>query len=309
MKHFIFTKKSYIIFFILLVICLNRGWSQTETPGEKDKASYVKIAGNYLTNSVYYGRKDSLPMPYLGLSAGYYDKAGFFISGTLSYLSGKNGNRIDYAALDLGYNFTASEKLSGSVYGNKSWYNSSSTTIKSDIKGNIGSLLSYDLNAIQVNGGIDLTFATKTDIGLTLGLSHDFVFGEEGNQFSIEPSFSTNWSSLHSYEGYISRKLGKKNGTGLAAGATATAVTTVQNNKITLLDYEVWVPFTYETKNIGFMFTPTLAIPKNPIYTTTTISIRQNNGSQNSVTVNSTPQSEVTLSNNFYAEFGVFVKF
>jgi hypothetical protein len=306
MKPFVFPKKTGIFFFLMLFIGLTGTWAQKDSSEGTDKASYFKVSGNYLTNSVYYGRKDSLPMPYLTASAGYYDKSGFYISGSISYLSGKNGTRIDYSALDLGYNFTALEHFSGAVYGNKSWYNQSSTTITSDIKGSIGSLLSYDLNAVQLNGGIDLTFANKTDIGFNLGLSHDFIFGKTGDQFSIEPSFMANWSSLHSYEGYINRKLGKKAGIGLPP---VTAVTAVQNNKITLLDYEIWVPFIYEKKKIGFMFTPTLAIPQNPIYTTTTVTTRFNNGTQSSVTNNSTPQSEKKLSNNFYAEFEVFFKF
>lgn len=288
------------------MISLNKGWSQTTTPAETNKVSYGKLSANYLTNAVYYGRKDSLPSPYLTISGGYYDKGGFYISGSLSYLSGKNGSRIDYTAIDLGYNFTISQQFSGSVYGNKSWYNQSSTNISSDIKGSIGSLLSYDLNALQVNGGMDLTFAGKTDIGLNLGVSRNFTFGKEGDQFSIEPSFTTNWSTLHSYEGYINRKLGKKPGIG---GAAVTATTTVQNNKMTLLNFEFSMPFIYETKMIGFMFTPYFAIPKNPIYTTTTLTTRLNNGTQTTVTANSTPQSEINLSNTLYAEFEVFIKF
>jgi len=308
MKSFVFSKKARIFFILVLVITTISSWAQTEDSGQADKTSYFKVSGNYLTNSVYYGRKDSLPMPYFTASAGYYDKSGFYVSGSLSYLSSKGANRIDYSAIDLGYNFTVSEQFSGSVYGNKSWYNQSSTAITSDIKGSMGSLLSYDLNMIQINGGADITFASKTDIGFNLGLSHDFIFGKAGDQFSMEPSFSANWSSLHSYEGYLSRKLGKK-ANGAPVGAATSTVTTVQNNKITLLDYELWVPFIYETKSIGFMFTPTLAIPKNPIYTTTTVTTRLNNGSSNSVTTNSTPQSEIKLSNNFYAEFEIFFKF
>ena len=307
MKTFDFSIKTGVLFLIISILYIPYSWGQTGTASGTDKASYFKVSGNYLSNSVYYGRKDSLPTPYLTGSVGYYDKSGFYISGSLSYLSAKNAHRIDYGAIDLGYNFTVTDQFSGSVYANKGWYNQSSTNITSDIKGSMGSLLSYDLGPIQVNGGVDVTFATKTDIGFNLGLSHDFIFGKEGDQFSMEPSFSTNWSSLHSYEGYISRKLGKK--AGLPVGATTTAVTTVQNNKLTLLDYEVWVPFIYETKKIGFMFTPTLAIPKNPIYTTTTITTRLNNGTQSSVTNNSTPPSETKLANNFYAELEVFFKF
>ena len=185
MKRFVVKKNTRIFFVLALLFCTSQSWSQTETSAQTDKPSYFKVTGNYLTNSVYYGRKDSLPMPYFTASLGYYDKSGFFVAGSVSYLFSKGANRIDYSALDLGYNFTVSDKFSGSVYGNKSWYNQSSTTITSDIKGSIGTLLSYDLNALQINGGVDLTFANKTDIGINLGISHDFVFGKEGDQFSF----------------------------------------------------------------------------------------------------------------------------
>ncbi|MES2331799.1 MAG: hypothetical protein V4539_19485 [Bacteroidota bacterium] len=300
-------QKSAFVFAILVFVTMASADAQAPVSPVKNKDSYFKAAANYLTNSVYYGRKDSLPYPYLTASLGYFDKSGFYITGSLSYLLQANQNRIDVGAIDAGYTFSFSDRFSADVYGNKSWYRPSSGVITSDITGTIGSLLSYDLSAVQLNGGIDLTFASKTDIGLNLGLSHSFTLGKEGDQWQIEPSFSTNWSTLHSYEGYVNRKLGKK--PGAPGGATTTAVTSVQNNKLTLLDYEIWVPVIYETKRFGFMFTPTLAIPRNPIYTTTTITTRLAGGAQTTSTINSTPVSETTLANSLYAEFEFFIKF
>jgi hypothetical protein len=309
MKHTYTITKPFLLLIALVLFGFLAGHAQDASTAEKNNASYFKFTGTYLTNSVYYGRKDSLALPYLTPSIGYYDKSGFYISGSLSYLNSKDQKGIDYTAIDLGYSFSDGNYFSGDVYANKSWYKQSSSNIKSDIKGSIGSLVSYDLNALQINAGVDLTFASKTDIGLNLGLSHSFLFGPEDNQFSIEPSFTTNWSSLHSYEGYVSRKAVRKPGAILPGGASVSAVTTVQNNKITLLDFELWVPFTYTTKKIGFTFTPTLSIPKNPIYTTTTITTKSNSGQQSSVVVNSTPQSEINLTTTFYAELGFFIKF
>lgn len=51
------------------------------------KASYFKARIDYLSNSIYNGRKDSMVLPYYSPSLGYYDKGGFYISGTVSYLS------------------------------------------------------------------------------------------------------------------------------------------------------------------------------------------------------------------------------
>ncbi len=293
----------------LCILCTNKIQAQTEAPDAKAKTSYWKVSGSYLTNSVYYGRQDSLTTPYLTPTLAYYDKSGFYVSGSLSFLMKKSSGGIDLSSLDMGYEFSSSDKFNGVVYANKSWYNQSSSNIKSDIKGSLGTSLSYDLNAVQLNGGFDFTFASKTDIGLNLGLSHSFLFGDEDHLFNLEPSFTTYWSTLHSYEGYINRKIGKKPGTGLPTAATVTAVTSVQNNKMTLLDYELSIPFSYETKKAGFLFTPTFAVPKNPIFTTTTVTTTLPGGAQNSQTLNSTPLSEKTLTNNFYAEFTFFLKF
>jgi hypothetical protein len=302
------TKSVGFSLLVLAMFLFNSGWAQT-SKSKEEKSSYFRASANYLSNSVYYGRRDSLPYPYLTPSIGYYDKSGFSISGSVSYLMSSNESRIDLGTIDLGYDFEASDKFSGQLYASKSWYNQGSTNIKSDIKGNAGGMLSYDLNALQVNGGIDLAFANKMDIGLNLGVSHLFTIGEEDDQFSIEPSFVTNWSTLHSYEGYISRKIGKRPGNILPAGANVTAVTNVQNNKMTLLDYEFSIPLLYENKKIGVSLTPTFALPKNPIYTTTTVTTKLANGTQSSITKDSTPDSEKTLSNNFYVELEFFIKF
>jgi hypothetical protein len=303
-----------MIAILLIVYCLfyfNTIQAQSETTTGSSKSSFWKISGSYLTNSVYYGRQDSLLTPYLTPTLGYYDKSGFYISGSLSFLMTKNSSGIDLSSLDLGYEFAASDKFSGVVYANKSWYNQSSSNIKSDIKGNLGSYLSFDLNFVQLNSGIDFTFATKTDIGLNLGLSHSFLFGDEDHLYSLEPSFTTYWSTLHSYEGYINRKIKKRPGITLPA-ASVTGVTSVQNNKMTLLDYEISIPLSYETKKFGFLLTPTFAIPKNPIFTTTTITTTLSGGAgggQSTQTLNSTPLSEKNLTNNFYADLTFFLKF
>lgn len=301
-------KNTFLSLFVLFVFS-TFSWAQTGTSKFSETASYFRLSGNYLSNTVYYGRKDSLPLPYITPAIGYYDKSGFYVVGSLSFLTAKTGGGLDMSAIDMGYEFSITDKFSGTAYGNKSWYKDASNSIKNDIKGNIGALLSYDLGIFQANTGIDFTFANKTDIALNLGLSHLFSFGKENNQFSWEPSFITYWSTLYSYEGYINRRAGRKPGSAGPNLASITAQTTVQNNKMTLLDYEFSLPFTYETKKLGFIFTPVFVLPKNPIYTTTVITTKLANGSQNTQTVNSTPSSEINLITNFYAELEFFIKF
>ncbi len=282
--------------------------AQVKTDSTKE-ASHWKLSGSYLSNSVYNGRKDSLATPYLTPSFGYFDKSGFYISASLSYLASATESHIDLFSLDAGYDFDLTNKFSGSVYANKSFYNSASTAIKSDISGSIGASLTYDLNVLQLTAGADLLFAQKTDIAINIGAAHAFHFGEPGNLFTVTPSFTANMSTLNFYEGYTNRKLGKK-ANQANPNATVTSTTTVNNtNKFPLLNYELSVPFSYDAKKIGFFLTPAFALPKNPIYTTTTTTIKPRNGTQSTMVQDSTPPSERAIENTFYFELGLYIKF
>lgn len=301
------------IFLFILSTCyifINTGIAQSEKNTRKHSSdSYWKIGVGYLSNYVYMGRQDSLPTPYLTPTITYNHVSGFYVSGSVSYLMQNKSRRVDYGSIDLGYTFDLTERISGEVYANKSWYNQSSTNVTSDITGYLGGSIGFDVNFFQVNAGMDILFSNKPDFTCNLGVSHIFELGDDENEISIEPSFSTYWSTLHSYEGYINRRVGKRPGSGLPLNTTITAVTKVQNNRLTLMDFEVALPFTYVASHFGINFTPTLAIPRNPIYTTTTITTTTPGGIQNSQTFPSTPSSELTLQHRFYAELTVFFTF
>lgn len=295
MRKRILNAINYTFFFLFLSSLFLYNLSFGQTKKAKETESYFKASASYLSNAVYNGRQDSLVTPYITPSLGYYDKTGFYISGYVSYLSNSSGNRIDLFALDAGYDFNVNDKLSGSVYAEKSFYNQASTAIQSDIKGSIGGNLSYDLGLLQITGGTDILFAQKADISANIGLAHAFNIGEEGNLFSITPSVITNLSTLHFYEGYTNRKAGKKASQIIPNLQSIEVTTTVNNNKFTLLDYEISLPVTYDGKKMGFYITPTYAIPQNPIYTTTTTVVKLRNGTQTSQTVDSTPIAEKNL--------------
>ena len=284
--------------------------AQSSKKSKTDSAtSYFKADASFLSNYVYNGRQDSLRTPYLTPTIGYYSKSGLWISGSLSYLANPNDSRIDLFSLDIGYDFDLSDHFSGSVYADKSFYNDASTVINSALKGSIGSSISYDLDFLQVNAGIDILFSTKADIATNIGLSHAFYIGDKGSLFTITPTITSNFSTLLYYEGYANRKAGKKANQVIPNLQSITVETTVNNNQFTLMDYEISLPVTYDSKKIGFFITPTFAIPKNPIYTTTTTTIKLRNGTQTSQTADSTPWEEKNLTNSFYAEIGCYLKF
>jgi hypothetical protein len=122
----------------------------------------------------------------------------------------------------------------------------------------MGTYLSYDFNYLQLIAGANITFATKPDIGVNIGLAHAFLLGEDKHLFTITPTVITNMSTLHFYEGYTSRNIGKKAKKIIPNLASSTSVTTVNNNQFTLLDYECSLPLTYDSKKSNSFLYPHL---------------------------------------------------
>ncbi|MBC7652073.1 MAG: hypothetical protein H7101_10025 [Deinococcales bacterium] len=251
-----------------------------------NKSSYFKAAVNYLTNSVYNGRKDSVVLPYITPSIGYYDKSGVYISGSLSYLAATNNSRIDVFTTEIGYDFTINNKLSGGIYGSKYFYNNNSTSVTSQTKGSIGGSLTYDPGIITFSSGIDVSFASKADVNVSAALGHSFYIGEKNNEWGITPTISTNLGTQNSYQDYVKKRKSK--------GSGNSTVQTNSPSSFGILDYELSLPITYEGNKWGLFLTPIYAIPQNPI------SIAASTGSG---------YTTEKLENVFYAQFGVYVKF
>ena len=273
-----------ILSIILFLFCISSITKAQDTSGNH-KASHFKLAASYLTNSVYNGRKDSTTLPYLTPSFGYFDKSGFYVKGSISYLAASGDSRIDLFSLETGYDFTISDKLYGGIYGSKYFYNNSSTGVRSETKGALGGSLSYDPGFITVSSGIDVSFASKTDINFSGSLAHGFYFGDDGDEWSITPTITVNAGSQNAYQDYVKKRKSK--------GVSSTAIQTNSSN-FSILDYELSLPFAYDTKKWGLFFTPTYAIPQNPI------SIASSTGSG---------FTTEKLTNVFYAELGAYLIF
>jgi hypothetical protein len=305
---FISNLKLYLHLPVIALLLSATAQGQSNASEVNAEKSYFKAGLSYLSNSVYYGRKDSLRYPYFTPTLGYYHKSGFYANASLSYLASKE-SRIDLYTLEAGYEFELTHKLTGSLYADKYFYNQSSTNIQSDIKGNGGFTLSYNFGALQFNTGADVMFANKTDFSLNAGLSRDFTIGEEAKQWTITPTVTTYLSTLNFYEGYTSRRAGKN--AQQPNGATISSNTFITNRStgLTLLDFELSVPVSYDAAKWGLSFTPTLALPTNPIFTSTTTTITPRIGNPFSQTRNTTPTSEKNLTSVFYAELMVYFKF
>ena len=102
--------KTAIPFFLILFIPLTSIAQDNKDPDTKK--SYFKFSASYLSNAVYYGRKDSLALPYIMPSISYNDKSGFYIEASLSYLASAGESQVDAGAITAGYEFESKNENS-----------------------------------------------------------------------------------------------------------------------------------------------------------------------------------------------------
>jgi hypothetical protein len=277
-----------------------------------ERNSYFKLDLNYLSNSVYFGRKDSLVVPYLRPSITYNDKSGVFITAGLAILlSSKEATRFDLFNVDGGYNFSLGKIYAG-IYASKFFYSKASYAVNSELKGMSGFYLGYNANIITIGTGGNLLFSLNTDVGGYFNLSHTFEKGGENKYWTLTPTAQVNAGTQYFNEAYYEiRKFpftsgGNNNGTGKGKGkghsnsnnngssimAPAKTVNYYDKNKFTILDYEFSLPINYQAEKWGIYTTPVVAFPVNPA----------------SYTIDNVLQKE-KISTTFYVEIGTYLKF
>jgi len=283
---------------ILLAFACNTVNAQ-QIPVKKDNApskqSHWDLSLTYLSDNVYLGRRDSTSIPYITPTVVYYDKSGFFISGSISYLPGADNNRIDVATIEGGYSY-ASDKLNVEISAGKDFYSDQSFAVNSAISGRVSSYLSYDLGFIQPSLELGADFSGSVDIGAGFGLEHSFTVIED--KLEINPAVKVNAGMQNFYNNYYksrrynsSRSKNKNSGT--VTGSIADA------SRFQIMDYECSSAVEYTLrKNIKINFTPVFAIPVNG--SVITLSTKPSTGSGGG-----TSTYRENLSNIFYWSVGV----
>ena len=264
------------------------------------KKSYLTAGISYLNDNVYLGRKDSVKIPYITPDIAYYFKSGFYMEGSLSYVSSSSQSRIDAVAFSGGYAFTANN-YSGDVTASKFFYSSQSTSVKSDVKSSLAYYNSYDFGFISPTVTATLNFGTKTDIAGEFGLEHTFSALNEN--LSITPTFVANASTQNYYSNYYKKRkysIKRKGKTPTPGIANVSGI--VENaSTFKLLDYEASLPLEYETGKFTFSFTPVYAIPVHPSVVDIT-TVKENGNS-------TTKQSIEKIANTFFGTVGMVYKF
>lgn len=316
----IFSK--YKICLSLCCLCCLAAQAQTDTTFEKllasvnldelfgsellsTKKSSLKLQANYLTNYVYGGRKDtSTTYPYFTPSLEYTHKSGFFAVASFSFLT-NDSSRLDATNLELGYSNDKIKNLSLTGYISRSFYNTSSRNIQSDVKWIVGSSIGYDAKFLNINIAPSLMIGSQNDFALSLSADKLITLKEEEKYaLTINPNLAAYFGSTGFYQS--TKVKGRRNNTQQQGNLTVTSP-----EKFQMLSYELSLPLYYDRENWGIYFNPTYAIPVNPI--TTTYKITGPNGNlipSNLLGGIPNPSTSIEkLSNNFFAEIGVYYKF
>ncbi|MBS1948048.1 MAG: hypothetical protein JST47_09805 [Bacteroidetes bacterium] len=278
------------------------------------KTSYFNFMLSYSANDVYYGRKDSLPVPYFSPSLQYVHKSGIYLKATASYLASSYAQRIDAVELEGGYNFAIGENFSGTLKADKYYYNSASVSVRSEIKSVIGAELSYDCwGIVGISGNFMYSFTSgPSDFLINPGISHEFDWGTNG-AWSLEPGFAANIGTTHFHDAYKQRRF-LKNGksvnkndstvteTSTEKIVTATKIYELAPGHLKVLDYEFSIPLNYNYKKWTFSCTPYYAIPVNPATYLNQVNIKTTPKGGATSSTTSTFKTTETLSNSFYVE-------
>jgi hypothetical protein len=280
-------------FTTVVIAQTNKGSSaKSEMDSTFESHSYFKLSLNYLSNSIYYGRKDSTVSPYITPAIRYANKSGFYAEASVSYLPVSKQSRIDIGTVGAGYIFYNKDStLETEFYANKYFTNSNGNSVKSALKADMGANVSYDADFLIITGEVYGIFSTKADI--TTGLSFARYFELDNNdEWSFAPTVTINAGTNNFYKTYFTDiKYAPRRRTILSGEPFIKPI--IIKKGFGILDYEVSTPIKYEGEKYGFYFTPTYTIPVNPV------SFSINNGL--------TYRTE-KLTNSFYGEVGFYIK-
>ena len=304
------SNKVYLTILALFICFLVTAQPMRKSTVKNDTTSF-KIQTNYLSNYVYNGRSDSLKAPYFYTTASLNFANGIYANFILNYLLTPGQSGYDFSELDLGYNYAIGEKISGEVYGSKYFYSSASNLLSGNISSDIGFTFNYDLTYLNFHNSFDVFFSNKPDMQLVPGLEKEIqISSKQNNVLTITPSIYGSFSSLNFYESTINRRLPglKKPRIQNQPLGSILSSTTVDNKGFKFLDVELSFPISYDADRWNISLTPTYAIPFNKV-STTSLNTSSLNGITKTVSINSTPYSEIHLANIFFFDFGITYNF
>ncbi|NAY90773.1 hypothetical protein GTQ34_02480 [Muricauda sp. JGD-17] len=244
-----------------------------------NQKSYILTDISYINDAVFMGRRDSITAPYIFPSIGYYDKSGFFVDASASYLVGSEENRVDLVLASLGY-LTQGEKLGGGISVTAYFFNGDSYNVKSEIIADISGFLSYDFEVLEMSVLASTYFNDGSSADIFTGLMLDRIFYSNDKSFLIDPTIAVYAGSQYFYQEYYrTSRLGNRKGQGQSQGTggmnstAATMVDIKEASEFNILNVELSLPVQYHHKQFIFSFAPSLALPQSSATITTEDSV------------------------------------
>ncbi len=272
----------YFLFIAMFFPILSFSQESNVKEVQKDEFS---ASVNYQSALHYFGRTDSLKSSGLFPSVGFQSKTGLYAQGNFIFVQ-TTGQATGYTGttIETGYRFPQSDHFSGNLFYSQFLYKEKSTLVQSALKSQTGINLSYLNKIVNINGGADLKFSNQTDVGVTLGLDHLFLFtkGLNHSAIAINPS-------VYAYAGTqkFTNTYFEKRG---ILGFPVTRQTTEQVTQFNVLSYELSLPVVFVSGKFNASITPSYVIP------------------QNLVTVSGRPDLSERGKEMFYVTFGLGVK-
>lgn len=288
-----------IHFFIFLVSLSIANFSFGQSTADEtskvntDNEEHWKFSLSYLSNAVYYGRKDSLNAPYLTPTIRYFNNSGIYAEASFSYLS-NNESRIDLGYIGAGYIFNNKDtSFNVELYANKYFSSTSSYSVKSALKADAGATLEYNTDIVSFTSELYSIFSSKVDANISLGIFKEVEFGKN-NEWTFSPSALLNTGTSNFYDDYFTDKKFSPKRKRRQSIVDNIPTPIVVKQKFGILDYEFSAPLAFENNRYGVFITPTLAVPLNPV------SFSLDKG-------RSFKTEKLTTS--FFVEVGAFIKF
>ena len=220
-----------------------------------DELTYFYSGGNYRSNNVYLGRKDSVKLPYISPFIGYQLHNGLYAKATASYALTKTGH-FDLLALEAGYDRNLGRHILTGIWVEKYFYQRNSPSVKAAIKESGTIYCQYKNKKVEPTISITINHNNSTDFVVGAGLGHNFRF--ISNTLNLIPAITFYAGSQHYYDEYfINRALKQDKSIPISAA--------VQNaGAYKPLDVELSAKTTFRANTWFFTVTPTYCVPLSP---------------------------------------------
>lgn len=252
-------KTSYII--AALVFAPLLGFAQDATSDSVQKKNVFTGSVNYQSKLHYFGRVDSFKSSGVFPVLGYELKNGLYAQGTAVFVQNASQS-FNYtgASVEVGYKFPESKNFEGNLFISKFFYEDQSTLVQSTLKAQTGLNMSYKNKIVNLNGGFDLKFSDRTDIGATAGVDHLFVTPINGwnkSAIAVMPS-ATMYAGSQNFTTSTTRN-------GNFLGVPVTQQKTEEIQKFSILAYEFSAPVVLVVGKFNAYVIPSYVIPQNLI--------------------------------------------